>query len=319
MTRLLRIFAIVAIPLVVLTIIAQAVAKEKKGRGKSQTEQAVEPPTKPMTVWQARKSVIAGLQRVVLLDVAAQPSSINITGDSVEFVVLVRPDSESWNRPYDSVPCLNSGTPCKTDLKRIGEFTVDPRGWADEAQHSRFGGRLRGLLINGKVPLFDNRTWSGTHNPDEDAKMWSIALWRSSEEAQSFADAMNRLRSAARGGQSIVQEAGWPELQQKAAVWRALAEKPAISEDVRRHRILAENAVKENRFDSAIEEYEAGLEINPTWPEGHFNAALLCAEMGYYSEAMHHMRAYLELTPEAPDAQQARDQLVIWEAKLAKP
>jgi hypothetical protein len=31
------------------------------------------------------------------------------------------------------------------------------------------------------------------------------------------------------------------------------------------------------------------------------------------------MRAYLELTPEVPDAQQARDQLVIWEAKLAKP
>jgi hypothetical protein len=34
---------------------------------------------------------------------------------------------------------------------------------------------------------------------------------------------------------------------------------------------------------------------------------------------MHHMRAYLELTPEAPDAQQARDQLVIWEAKLRQP
>ena len=86
--------------------------------------------------------------------------------------------------------------------------------------------------------------------------------------------------------------------------------------NVRKYRLLAENAVKENRFDSAVEEYEAGLEINPTWPEGHFNAALLYAELGYYPEAMHHMRAYLELTPEAPDAQQARDQVVIWEAKL---
>ena len=48
------------------------------------------------------------------------------------------------------------------------------------------------------------------------------------------------------------------------------------------------------------------------------NAALLCAELGYYSEALHHMRAYLELVPDAPDAQQARDHMVIWEAKLTK-
>jgi len=140
--------------------------------------------------------------------------------------------------------------------------------------------------------------------------------WADADDAEAFADAVNRLRAAARdqGRESL--EAVWPEFQQKAAAWRALAEKPAISEDVRKYRLLAENAVKENRFDSAVEEYEAGLEINPTWPEGHFNAALLYAELGYYPEAMHHMRAYLELTPEAPDAQQARDQVVIWEAKL---
>jgi hypothetical protein len=30
------------------------------------------------------------------------------------------------------------------------------------------------------------------------------------------------------------------------------------------------------------------------------------------------MRAYVELVPEAPDASQARDQMVIWEAELAK-
>ena len=58
------------------------------------------------------------------------------------------------------------------------------------------------------------------------------------------------------------------------------------------------------------------LEINPTWPEGNFNAALLCAELQYYSEAVHHMRAYLELVPGAADAQQVRDQVMIWEAKM---
>jgi regulator of sirC expression with transglutaminase-like and TPR domain len=146
----------------------------------------------------------------------------------------------------------------------------------------------------------------------------AIGLFGTPSEAQALTDALNRLRSAARGDDQELLEADRLEFQQEAAAWRAQAVKPAISEEVRRHRILAENAVKEQRFDSAVEEYEAGLAINSIWPEGHFNAALLCAELGYYSEAIHHMRAYVELVPEAPDAQQARDQMVIWEAKLAK-
>jgi len=108
------------------------------------------------------------------------------------------------------------------------------------------------------------------------------------------------------------------EFQQRAATWRALAVKPPVSEEVRRRRLLAESAVSEKRFGEAVEQYEAGLEINPTWPEGHFNAALLCAELGYYSDAIHHMRAYLELTPDAPDAPAARDQIVIWQEKLKR-
>ncbi len=79
--------------------------------------------------------------------------------------------------------------------------------------------------------------------------------------------------------------------------------------------MLAENAVKERQFDAAVEEYEAGLEIDPVWPEGHFNAALLSAELGYFAEAIRHMRCYLELLPEAPDAASVRDQIVIWESK----
>jgi regulator of sirC expression with transglutaminase-like and TPR domain len=113
-------------------------------------------------------------------------------------------------------------------------------------------------------------------------------------------------------------DAAWREFQVQATAWRALSVKPVIKEDVRKHRLLAENAVKEKQFDSAVEEYEAGLQIDPVWPEGHFNAALLCAELGYYPEAIHHMRAYLELVPDAPDAQRARDQLMIWEARLTK-
>ena len=37
--------------------------------------------------------------------------------------------------------------------------------------------------------------------------------------------------------------------------------------------------------------------------------------MGYYDAAMEHMQAYLELVPEAADAQAARDKILIWQAK----
>jgi tetratricopeptide (TPR) repeat protein len=105
----------------------------------------------------------------------------------------------------------------------------------------------------------------------------------------------------------------WADFQQKAAAWRALPVKPAISEDVRRERVLAENNVNEKEFISAVNHYESALKMNPVWPEGHFNAALIYAELKNYDKAVWHMRAYVELLPGAPDAQGARDQIIIWQ------
>jgi predicted TPR repeat methyltransferase len=58
------------------------------------------------------------------------------------------------------------------------------------------------------------------------------------------------------------------------------------------------------------------LVIFPTWPEGQFNLAFLCGETGDYGCAVEHMQDYLELVPDAPDAQAAKDKLIIWKDKL---
>ena len=110
--------------------------------------------------------------------------------------------------------------------------------------------------------------------------------------------------------------AAWADFQQKAAAWRALPVKPALSEEVRRERVQAENALKEKRLAAAADHYESGLKINPVWPEGHFNAALLYAELEEYDKAIWHMRAYVELVPDAPDAKGAREQTYVWQDKL---
>jgi len=269
----------------------------EKPKRKSETPQA-NPVTPPMTVWQARRAVITGLN-TVLPHAFTQVSFFHVTGYEVKMnPESIRVSAGRIECEADVSDFYNNGTTktprnehCKVDLRSIGTLGFE---------------RL------------SNYYWL-TENEKRDLDgLLAYIAWGAPAEAQAFADAVNRLRSSARGERTPADEADWREFQQKAAEWRALAVKPSITEDVRKHRLLAENAVNEKQFDNAVEEYEAGLKISPVWPEGHFNAALLCAELEYYSEAIHHMQAYLELVPEAPDAQQARDQMVIWEAKLAK-
>ena len=54
---------------------------------------------------------------------------------------------------------------------------------------------------------------------------------------------------------------------------------------------------------------------DPLWPEDYFNAALIAASVGVYAQAAEHMQCYLELLPNAPDAQAARDQIGMWQIK----
>jgi tetratricopeptide (TPR) repeat protein len=145
--------------------------------------------------------------------------------------------------------------------------------------------------------------------------------------AQAFANALNTLRLYARNFDPTrglpppcylardEQARIWAEFQKRAVAWRALPAKPPISDDVKQHRLLAEDAYQQKQFDTAAAEYEAGLEIDPLWAQGHFNAAVIYGELKDYDDAVWHMRCYLELVPDAPDAQESRDQMLLWQGK----
>jgi hypothetical protein len=105
------------------------------------------------------------------------------------------------------------------------------------------------------------------------------------------------------------------ELQDRIAAWRALAVKPPLPEAARRYQVLAENAVQEKRFQDAANYYNQALNIEPFWPEGQFNLSLVDGELRNYSGASSHMRMYLELVPDAQDARQAEDKIIIWDEK----
>jgi hypothetical protein len=97
--------------------------------------------------------------------------------------------------------------------------------------------------------------------------------------------------------------------------WREAAVKPTMPESAREHKVLAEFAFKEKDVDKAISEYLAALAIFPTWPEGQYNLAMLAGEKKMYLTAIQHMTEYLELVPDSPDAQAAKDSVIIWKDK----
>lgn len=142
--------------------------------------------------------------------------------------------------------------------------------------------------------------------------------WRQREGAEPFAKAINAILYHASPQRLTEDAAEFEAFKERARTWRALQDKPAISEEVRRYRVMAEDSFRNKKFDEAIHSYEAGLDLCPFWPDGHFNAALLCAEVGMYGPAVAHMKRYLALVPDAPDARTAQDKLYVWEGKLGR-
>ena len=143
-----------------------------------------------------------------------------------------------------------------------------------------------------------------------------IVNWAGEENARRFADAFNRLVYGVHRGEPEPEPMVFSSA---AAAWRAMNPKPPLSTEADREWILAENAVKEKNLDSATEHYEAALEIQPAWPTGWFDLAMIYAEQQNFADAADAMKHYLELAPDAPDAKDAHTQMIIWEDKASKP
>lgn len=107
-----------------------------------------------------------------------------------------------------------------------------------------------------------------------------------------------------------------PDFQKVVQQHRAVAGRSAVSEEVRAHRVAAEAAVKEKRFEDAVNEYGEALKVAPGWPQGHFNRGLILAEVGAYGAAGREMKRYLLLEPDAENARQVQDKIYEWQAKV---
>lgn len=135
--------------------------------------------------------------------------------------------------------------------------------------------------------------------------------------------AVVRLLQDAEMGRIMVQRfvAAPPEVPSEAAAfeaeakkYRGLAVKPAMPEEANKYRAQAEFAFQQKRFEDAVDLYGKALKIAPTWPDGHYNRALILGELARYEEAKREMKRYLLLAPEAADAREAQDRIYQWES-----
>lgn len=140
---------------------------------------------------------------------------------------------------------------------------------------------------------------------------------RKRREGERFAAAVDYMSEAARESAKTQYENQWQQFQLQAKAWRDAPVKPVMPEAAREHQVLAEYAFKEKDTEKAIAEYVNALNVFATWPEGQFNLATLAGEKKYYGLAVLHMKEYLELAPDSPDAQAAKDSIIIWKDKLS--
>jgi len=139
--------------------------------------------------------------------------------------------------------------------------------------------------------------------------------WAEREEAAQFASAVNRMIWENSPEGKLRKEAAERVFHEQIAAWRAAGAKVEVPEEAQRHFVLAQQAFQEKDFQHQAEELSAALDIYPTWPAEQFDLALILGELNRYSEAIQHMQMYLELAPDTPDAQRAKEQIWIWQDK----
>jgi tetratricopeptide (TPR) repeat protein len=103
-----------------------------------------------------------------------------------------------------------------------------------------------------------------------------------------------------------------------AALLTAHPELAALPEEARKYSLRGEVLVKEKNLEGALGEYTSALRAAPFCPSLRYDAALLAAELGKFSQAIMHMNAYLELSPAAPNAREAKDLIYKWEFMIER-
>ena len=93
---------------------------------------------------------------------------------------------------------------------------------------------------------------------------------------------------------------------------------PKESEEAYRYAKRGDILLGEGNLVGAVDEYNKALRLAPYSPRFYFNAALIHGSLKNYTKAIQHMKTYVQLAPNAPNIQAAKDALIEWDLKLEK-
>lgn len=109
------------------------------------------------------------------------------------------------------------------------------------------------------------------------------------------------------------------EFQEIVANYKALSEKPTITEEQRKYIVQANGKNEKKEYQEALNFYKKAIEINPiSYPSAYYNMALIAAQIENYVDAIYSIKKYQLLMPDAPDARAAQDKIYEWEAEIGK-
>lgn len=208
---------------------------------------------------------------------------------------------------------------CKYELLPTGCMLCSPSSEVPIESCRAFSDRLEIVGKNHGRYVFPYSSlkldWDGPGNGllilDDRWRLWGPPR----TTAQSMADALLTLKRASTG-EDAARDAS--RFETEARAYRETRDKPQLTEDLRRLKVQAEGAVRDRNFEDAADLYEQALGIAPWWPEGHFNRALILAEVGDYDLAIGEMKRYLLLEPAAPNARAVKDRIYDWERKAGQ-
>lgn len=107
----------------------------------------------------------------------------------------------------------------------------------------------------------------------------------------------------------------------RSRVARIISQVPSLMElrgEARKYLLQAEVLFNQNKFEEALLDLDKALSHQPFNPQLYFNKALICEKLSNLEEAIQNMEIYLQLYPQAPNAQIVRDQIYKWRFLLEK-
>ena len=105
------------------------------------------------------------------------------------------------------------------------------------------------------------------------------------------------------------------------AIYRIMSLDPRLSvlpEEAREYALRGDVLTEEGKFKDAVTEYRQAVQKAPYIAKLYFNTAMIYGELKRYPQAIRHMKTYLNLAPEAPNARAAQDQIYKWKFKMEK-